>query len=195
LPGTAMPATAAEPADWIVDVDTLVALDARGKELWRHQFPYPMEAAAYAGLPERPKALMGGVTDVEGDGAREVWFVSAPAGTDTAVGTRLHLFEHDGRLRWSYQPSGTVTFGAETYGPNWHVDRAYVTANPGGRQGRAIWAVTYHLALFPSSVQRLDPKTGAPLGTYLEQRLRHGPCARGLGRSPAALPRRGQQQA
>ncbi len=166
LSGAAAPVAVAEPAEWIVDVDTLVALDARGKELWRHQFPSPLEASAYAGLPERPKALMGGVADVEGDGAREVWFVSHPAGADAAVGTRLHLFEHDGRLRWSYQPSGTVNFGADTFGPNWHVDRAYVTANPGGRPGRALWAVSYHLALFPSSVQRLDPKTGAPLGTY-----------------------------
>ena len=165
-PRAAAPAAGAEPADWFVDFDTLVVSDARGNVLWRHQFPFPLESAAYAGRPERPKALMGGVTDIEGDGAREVWFVSAPAGTDAAVGTRLHLFEQDGRLRWTYQPSGTVMFGAETFGPNWHVDRAYVTATPDGLAGRAIWAVAYHVALFPSSVQRLDPSTGTPMSTY-----------------------------
>jgi hypothetical protein len=65
-----------------------------------------------------------------------------------------------------YQPSLKVRFGKETFGPSWFVSRIFVTANPGGGAGRAIWAVMYDAALFPSLLQRLDPRTGEPLSAF-----------------------------
>jgi hypothetical protein len=82
------------------------------------------------------------------------------------VNTALYLFEHDGRLRWTYQPSLSVRFGSETFGPSWFVTRVFVTADPGGGPGRAMWGVLYDAALFPSVLQRLDPRTGAPLSAF-----------------------------
>jgi hypothetical protein len=52
------------------------------------------------------------------------------------------------------------------FGPSWIVHKIFVTPDPDGGSGRAIWAVTYDAALFPSLLQRVDPRTGRPLSTY-----------------------------
>ena len=78
----------------------------------------------------------------------------------------MYLFEHDGRLRWTFRPEGKVRFGDDAFGPSWIVDRAFVTADPAGGPGRAIWISFVDMALFPSAIQRLDPKTGVSLGAY-----------------------------
>jgi hypothetical protein len=158
-----MPAVAA-PATWGVDLDALVVSDAKGQVLWRHRFPRELQQHGYQDAPWTPRFVLGGVADVDGDGNREVWFVAKSVGGP--AGTALYLFEHDGRVRWTFQPTLTVRFGVDTFGPSWLVDRVFVTADPAGGTGRAIWAVLHDSALFPSSIQRLDPVTGAPLSAY-----------------------------
>ena len=161
-----LPPAGPAPAAWDVDLDTLVVSDASGIELWRHRFPRELIAGAYEN--ERPgqasRLVLGGIADVDGDGPREVWFVAKSPGGPS--GTALYLFEHDGGVRWVFQPILDVGFGTDMFGPSWIVDRTFVTADPGGGPGRAIWAVLYDSALFPSSIQRLDPATGAPLSEY-----------------------------
>lgn len=153
------------PAGWHVDLDTLVVSDARGNELWKHKFPHEL-MAGYEGGPRTPKDVLAGIADVDGNGFREVWFVSKEAGVMDPARTAMYLFEPDGRVRWVFRPSVTVRFGADTFGPSWFVDRVFVTADPAGGPGRAIWAVLYDAALFPSSIQRLDARSGAPLSSY-----------------------------
>jgi hypothetical protein len=157
------PAVAA-PSNWTVDLDALVVSDAGGNVLWRHRFPRELHPDAYEGSGWTPRIMVGGITDVEGDGTREVWLIAKSGGGP--AGTALYLFEHDGRVRWTYRPTMHVRFGADSFGPSWIVDRAFVTADPAGGPGRAIWAVLYDSALFPSSIQRLDPASGAPLSSY-----------------------------
>ena len=154
------------PAAWHVDLDTLVVSDARGTELWRHRFPRELIADAYRAhsMTPAPRSMLGGIVDVDGDGLREVWFLAKSDGGQ--ADTALYLFEHNGEVRWVFQPTVTVRFGTTSFGPSWIVDRTIVTAEPGGGPGRAIWAVLYDPALFPSSIQRLDPRTGAPLSAY-----------------------------
>jgi len=160
----APPVAAAAPAAWAVDLDSLVVSDADGKQLWRHRFARELNPDTYKGSSWTPRLLLGGVVDVEGDGTREVWFVAKTvAGSAESA---LYLFEQDGRVRWIYRPTLSVRFGAETFGPSWLVEKAFVTSDPSGGPGRAIWAVLYDTALFPSSIQRLDPVTGAPLSAY-----------------------------
>jgi hypothetical protein len=161
---TAQPAPAAAPADWHVDLDSLVVSDASGRELWKHKFPRDLIPGAYQDSVQTPRAVLGGIADIEGDGTREVWFVAKSPGGPSE--TALCLFEHDGRVRWIFRPTGRVRFGADTFGPSWIVDRAFVTADPAGGPGRAIWAVLYDSALFPSSIQRVDPRTGEPSSAY-----------------------------
>jgi hypothetical protein len=161
-PATSSPAAA--PAEWQVDLDTLVVSDVRGNVLWKHQFPREMHRDTYKDSAWTPLSGLGGIADVDGDGRREVWFVAKPAGgpADTA----LYLFEHDGRVRWTHKPTVSVRFGDEMFGPSWIVQKAFVTADPAGGNGRAIWVVLYDSALFPSSIRRLDPRTGSPLSEY-----------------------------
>jgi hypothetical protein len=161
------PAVAAAPSEWQVDLDTLVVSDIKGNAVWRHKFPRELMADAYKGTPQTPRAVLGGIVDVDGDGTREVWFVAYFSGAWSPASTALYLFEHDGRLRWMYQPSLAVSFGKETFGPSWFVNKVFVTADPAGPSGRAIWAVMYDAALFPSLLQRLDTRTGKPLSAYL----------------------------
>ena len=118
------------PADWHIDLDTLVVSDRLQRTLWTHRFPRGLAADAYKGSGAAPRATLGGIADVDGDGRRELWFVAKSEGGP--AGTALYLFEHDGRVRWMYQPSLSVRFGKETFGPSWFVSRLFVTADPGG---------------------------------------------------------------
>jgi hypothetical protein len=152
------------PADWHIDLDTLVVSDRLQRTLWTHRFPRGLAADAYRGSGAVPRDTLGGIADVDGDGRRELWFVAKSEGGPAA--TALYLFEHDGRVRWMYQPSLSVRFGKETFGPSWFVSRLFVTADPGGSTGRALWAVLYDAALFPSLLQRLDPRTGKPMSAF-----------------------------
>jgi len=160
----AQPPTTAAPATWAVDHDMLVVSDANGRALWNYRFPRELNVNSYAGSPGTPRHMVGGITDIEGDGSREVWIVAKSIGAP--FWTALYLFEADGRVRWAYQPELTVRFGADTFGPSWIVDRVFVTADPAGGQGKAVWAVLFDTALFPSAIQRLDVKTGAPQSAY-----------------------------
>jgi hypothetical protein len=42
----------------------------------------------------------------------------------------------------------------------------FVTPDPAGGRGKAIWAVLLDTALFPSAIQRLDASTGKPQSAY-----------------------------
>ena len=154
----------AAPATLHVDLDTLVVSDARGAELWRHRFSRELVAQTYDDSPAGQNMLVAGITDIEGDGSREVWFISKAHGAPAS--SALHLFNSDGTLRWAFEPQLTMYFGAEAFGPSWIVDRAFVTADPAGGPGKAIWAVLLDTALFPSSIMRLDAATGTSVTEY-----------------------------
>jgi hypothetical protein len=156
---------AGAPADWRVDLDALLVTDSAGAVLWQHQFPFDLAIDAYKS-PTPSREQLGGVGDVDGDGRREVWFVTRPARLPGPQESALYFFNSDGSLRWQHRLSGTVRFGQDTYGPAWFVSRVFVTADPAGGRERAIWAVMYDAAMFPTLLQRLDPRAGKPLSAY-----------------------------
>ena len=157
-------APAAVPSEWRIDLDSLVVSDANGNVLWKRAFARELIPPDPGNLSTPSRLTLGGITDLEGDGTREVWFVARPHGASAE--SALYLFEQDGRLRWTFKPDIKVRFGEDTFGPSWLVDRAFVTPNPAGGPGRALWVSMVDLALFPSAIQRLDPKTGTPLSAY-----------------------------
>ena len=71
---------------------------------------------------------------------------AACAGPTSRRGTFVSGPRRSARRGWSTGPSSLPTRQA--------------------RPRRAIWAVLYDSALFPSSIQRLDPGTGSPLSEY-----------------------------
>jgi hypothetical protein len=122
--------SSAAPASWHVDLDTLIVSDARGAELWRHRFSRELVAQAYDDSAARPRMLVGGVADIEGDGSREVWFISRAHGAP--AGSALHLFNSDGtsagRSSRSRRCAWRRLFAVRI------VDRAFVTADLAGGQ-------------------------------------------------------------
>jgi hypothetical protein len=158
--------TGAAPVNWYVDLDAVGVTDINGNAIWRHTFPRELLVGAYVDMARTSRNVLGGVADIDADGFREVWFVARYAGLSSPSNTELYVFEHDGRVRWTYQPFVTVRFGADTFGPSWIVEQAYITPDPEGGNEKALWVVLYHSALFPSALQRLDPRSGSATSTY-----------------------------
>lgn len=156
------PHAAGPPADWRVEADTLVVVDAEGRTVWTKALDFAIDEAYYA---TQPKGVMGGVVDLDKDGKREVLFVatSADGAWDHA---RLYLFNEDGTLRWEYQHHGIVTFGTTTLGGPWVVHRVFVTEDPDNPGTLALWVASRDPAVFPSLLRRLDVSTGQASGLY-----------------------------
>ena len=154
-----------EPAAWQVDFDSLVVSDAEGNPLWRHAFPFPLRSSRYT-RPPLLGGVLAGVEDIDGDGRREVWFVSYPERGSDWSNHRLFLFNNDGNLRWTYQFAGEVRFGADTFGPPWPVQTVFLTDDPDGTDRRALWVASVDRMMFPTVLQRLDLTTGEPRSTY-----------------------------
>jgi hypothetical protein len=155
-------ATHGSPAAWKIDGDTLTVLDAQARPVFHHRFAARLEDSDPA-ITDMSRRI--GFDDLDGDGGTETWFVARESEGGGAVG-RLVLFNEDGTIRWSYRFDGTVGFGQATYGPPWAVRYAFVTPLLDGSAGRALWVASIERAEFPSVLQRLDAKTGAPLSTY-----------------------------
>jgi len=100
------------------------------------------------------------VADLDGDGSREV-SVALRAKDESAVDA-IHVFEADGRARFTVSPDVAATFGDRAYAGPWAAHRVFVTGS--GRQ-RMLWAVFVHRPLFPSLVQGLDAQ-GHVRSTY-----------------------------
>jgi hypothetical protein len=154
--------TAGKPASWRVEDTALKVLDSENRLVFEHHFDDHL--ADYD--PERSGILdKVGLDDLEGDGSVETRFISAPGGTVSNVTPMLSLFNEDGSVRWTYQFSGTVRFGRESFGPPWAAHGVFTTpsATPGQRD---LWVASIERATFPSVLQRLDIRTGKPLSTY-----------------------------
>jgi hypothetical protein len=153
---------AGPPADWRVEADTLVVVDADGRTVWTKTFDFAIDESYYE---SQPKATMGQVADLDRDGKREVLFVAYPAnGNFDRAG--LYLFNEDSTQRWTYQHRGIVTFGTVTMAGPWVVHRVFVTEDADRPGTLALWVISRDPAVFPTLLRRLDIATGQASGTY-----------------------------
>lgn len=98
----------AQPHDWRVEGDFLVALDDHNREIWRTSFGFPLRdyrEFAKEGLNA------GWVGDLDGDGSSEVLFIVGPKEHGAAM---VVCFSHRGRERWRFIPGAS----AARFGPN-----------------------------------------------------------------------------
>jgi hypothetical protein len=134
--------------------ESLTVLDAAGAPLFEHRFGFPLMRAASSDRwivsDDGPPPVL--IADLDGDGSPEV--VVRVDSVDRA-NRRLYCFEHDGRLRFVRQPTGSRRFGKDEYAEPWLAHHAFVTRGPGG--SRRLWAVFTHNLLFPSVLEELDP--------------------------------------
>lgn len=90
-----------QPASLLVNGRVVSALDDQRHEIWRFEFPDPLDERAYSGsAPGISRRWI--IEDLDGDGRREVIFVEVPLASGSSQ--RLHLLDITGRLSWSYPP-------------------------------------------------------------------------------------------
>jgi hypothetical protein len=150
------PALAASraPTSWRLANESLTVFDADGAVLFEHRFGFPLLSGAssdrWRASDDGPPPVL--IADLDGDGPAEV--LARIHSVDRAS-RRLYCFEHDGRLRFVRQPTGSRHFGEDQYAEPWLVHQAFVTRRPDG--SRRLWAVFTHSLLFPSVLEELDP--------------------------------------
>lgn len=93
------------PADFRIEVSTLIIVDGQGREVWRHQFPSRLAQAAYASRDVMRRCTF---EDIDGDGGIETLFVHMPIDFGSA-GATLICFAEDGLVKWEFVPGRTVT--------------------------------------------------------------------------------------
>ncbi len=91
-------------ADFTVQGRNLIAVDARGTELWRHQFPEGLVEADYTDLLRPAHSWVGNLDEKGGCG---LLFV-ADTWNRTEVGTETICFNAAGGWKWKFMPGATV---------------------------------------------------------------------------------------
>jgi hypothetical protein len=94
-------------ADFRVQGNDLIGLNAKSKELWRHTFPWALQEGKYA---ERDRLLHFWLGDLTGNGEQQLVFESIPYKRDV-VGTTILCFKSNGQVRWQFQPGRAVIDG------------------------------------------------------------------------------------
>lgn len=85
-------------SDFRVQGRDLVAVDARGQEVWRHRFAYSLGEWFYN---QEARLRLGWVGDLEGHGKQELVLAAKPVNSKE-VGDHLFCFAVDGRIRWQF---------------------------------------------------------------------------------------------
>jgi hypothetical protein len=98
----------AQPNDIKIQGNSVIAVDLKGREIWRHVFPWVLRETDYT-LQERFVHYWLG--DLKGDGERQLVFGTLPYNT-MADGTPVFCFRADGRVRWQFVPGHSVVDGS-----------------------------------------------------------------------------------
>ncbi len=152
------PPVGSGPTAWRVEGGRLEALDADKHVLWSYdKFPAPLNEEEY----RAPQAglLRGAVTDVDGDGHRELLL----AVTTSRGKGFLYCFNPAGTLRFARPAGRHVRFGDKTFAPPFNVVGFQVAREAGGRQ--SIWVAATHHYDFPAVVEKRDAR-GELLSEY-----------------------------
>jgi hypothetical protein len=138
-------------ASWEMTTQSLTTWDAAGRRVWTKRFDEALDHSWYA----RERRMRGGpdvvVTDLDGDGRREILAVVKSLAPAEGV---VNCYRGDAVLRFSYRPTGPVTCGSEVYTDSlFSVARLFV-----GTHGREphVWVVSSHRE-FPTRAERLTP--------------------------------------
>ncbi|HLK61908.1 MAG TPA: hypothetical protein VKU19_00615 [Bryobacteraceae bacterium] len=133
------------PAGFRIAQNTLIVVDAAGRECWRKIYPFP--------LPEiDSEGRLIWIGDLDGDGETELLFSpSAPP----MRGTEVICYAQNGRERWRFVPGKIVRTSSETFSPPYRVQAfAVVPGGPAGPPGVVV--VSQHHLYFPVEVAFLS---------------------------------------
>jgi len=142
------------PATWKVAKDTLIVVDARNREVFRHEFETHLNAPQYSGMPDAFGYEFVVVRDVDGDGHIETLFVREPLvmGPDCS---EMYCFTDDGSVRWRYRPNRAVSTKAESFEPTYKISNFWVgPLTPDGPN--SILLISTHDPYYPTQVALLS---------------------------------------
>ncbi len=149
------------PAQFRLDLRTLIVTDERGREVWRRSFNEPFVRDLTPEVMHTFRLVS--FDDLDGDGRAEMLFVYRPLSEDRR-GDTLYCFSGRGQELWHYQTTRTVSTPRETFGPPFL--GAFVLALPAGKEGRRnVLFVSHHVSYFPAQAAVLSPE-GRVLGEY-----------------------------
>jgi len=134
-------------ADWRVEGSSLLALDGRGRELWRLQLGGSLNLAEYSRDMTTPAAW---VEDIDGDGRKELLFCHH---YDGGPHGDLICFSDTGREKWRFTPGRSADSFPEDLRPPYVADRLRVFRHKG--QVRILVSSIHH-TYFPSQLAMLD---------------------------------------
>lgn len=184
----APPRRVAAPVSARIEGPALVAVDAAGGDLWRYEFPYPLQQVEAVLVDGGTAPSVVTLADIDGDTAMEVLINAKPStGSEPGSTPGLHCLNADGTLRWVYRTAREASFGGERYGGPFLPYRVFVTAAPENPAGRAVWAVSIHAQMFPALLQRLDPRSGNTSGEYWSNGYIDGVRVSQLGGRPVIM--------
>jgi transcriptional regulator with XRE-family HTH domain len=139
------------PADFRIEVSTLVVVDGQGREVWRHQFPMRLAQTAYG---DRNLVKRCTFADLDGDGRIETLFVYVPLDF-VSQGQTLICFSEQGEVKWEFVPGRTVkdSTGRE-YVPPYFISNVDIV--PFSRSNPRIVVSSNHYVHNPNQVAMLD---------------------------------------
>ncbi len=156
-------APAPGPPTWYrIEVSTLVALDAQGRECFRHQFERPLDPDAYPGRYRNRRAVF---SDIDDDGRTETLFTEWPINIGE-VGARVFCFSDTGKLKWPpFIPGRRVATDKKDYPPLFFISNVQAIPTGPERQMRILVSSNHHLHN-PNQIAMLDPKNGSLISEY-----------------------------
>jgi hypothetical protein len=140
-----------EPSSCRIEHDTLIVVDAQGRECWRKTFPYALMEANFPELA----SLDTWIGDLDGDGRNELLFAPHPL-TAAQESTPLICYDSRGSERWRFDNRRRVRTSIEEFAPVFGLARFLVT--PRGRGlSNVVLVATAHVLYYPSQVVVLAP--------------------------------------
>jgi hypothetical protein len=145
---------------------TLIALDAAGRELWHRVFPEPLARwdLSATGYPMPPEGHLDAVTDLDGDGIREILVVTQSMVNPLRPGI-LHCLDERGAGLWQYQPGRPLVFGNTRYDEVYNI-RFFLLEDFNHDGRKEILILAHNHSYFPSTLTLLDC-AGRPHGQYV----------------------------
>jgi hypothetical protein len=142
----------------------LVAQDASGRVVWRHQFErLPDDYWSEAAANDQRELTRPQIGDFDGDGRQEVLFTYFHEYRALHT-SEFYCFESDGALRWRFRPGRTVRDANGEYPPPYTI-RAVIPIPARDRLPGLIAVVSVHYLEHPAQVAILSLQ-GKVLGEY-----------------------------
>lgn len=135
------------PVGFRVEQNSLIIVDARGRELWRQAV-----ADLSRGNYENDRFVR--FVDLDGDGRTEVLIVPGFGRRDAV--TPLICYAHDGVERWRFVPGRTVRTATETFAPPFRIQN-FAVIRAGKQHAVRIVVTSQHYLYYPTQVALLAP--------------------------------------